>query len=101
MAYLHILQYLHPHFQVHALDLYGMGLSSRGNWKDDMLPKDVLSYFVEAVEEWRRGAGLKQFILVGHSFGGYLAAYYTSRYANRVSQLIFLSPAGMCAWTEE
>lgn len=44
---------------------------------------------------------INHFILVGHSFGGYIAANYMARYTNRVEQLIFLSPAGMCVWPEE
>jgi pimeloyl-ACP methyl ester carboxylesterase len=93
-------QHLYPHFQVHALDHYGMGLSSRGNWNDNMTPKEAVNYFVEAVEEWTRAVGLMRFILVGHSFGGFIASHYMRKYATKVQQLIFLSPAGMCVWPE-
>jgi len=74
-------QYLYPHFQVHALDTYGMGLSSRGNWNDNFTPKEAVDYFVGAVEEWRKAVGLKRFILVGHSFGGFIASFYMQKYA--------------------
>ncbi len=33
-------------------------------------------------------------VLLGHSFGGYLAACYTDTYPDRVARLIMLSPAG-------
>ena len=86
---------------MHALDLYGMGLSSRGDWNDDKTPEEVISYFIEAIEEWRKEVKLSSIILVGHSFGGYLAANYAEKYASRVQHLVFLSPAGICQWTEE
>lgn len=41
----------------------------------------VEGQFVESIEEWRKEVGLKKFILLGHSLGGYLAAAYTLRYA--------------------
>jgi len=49
LAYQRLFQPLRNHFQIHALDLYGMGLSSRGNWNDDMKSEEVISYYVEAI----------------------------------------------------
>ena len=72
-----------------------MGLSTRGNWCDDMTCEEVLDYYINAIEAWRTQLGLTDFILVGHSFGGYIAAHYTSRYIQHVRQLIFLSAAGV------
>lgn len=36
----------------------------------------------------------KKFILVGHSFGGYVAATYSMKYPDNLCKLVLLSPAG-------
>ena len=38
---------------------------------------------------------LTDFILVGHSFGGYIAGMYTERYSKHVKKLILMSPIGL------
>jgi cardiolipin-specific phospholipase len=38
--------------------------------------------------------GIKTFTLVGHSFGGYIAASYCEKYPGHVKRLVLLSPAG-------
>ena len=34
------------------------------------------AWFVDSFEEWRMAKNLSNFILLGHSFGGYVAAKY-------------------------
>lgn len=34
------------------------------------------SWFIDSFEEWRKAKDLSNFILLGHSFGGYIAAKY-------------------------
>lgn len=34
------------------------------------------AWFIESFEEWRKSKNLSNFILLGHSFGGYVAAKY-------------------------
>jgi len=34
------------------------------------------AWFIDSFEEWRRAKNLSNFILLGHSFGGYVAAKY-------------------------
>lgn len=36
MAFIKMFEPFKDRFQIHALDTFGMGLSSRGNWKDSM-----------------------------------------------------------------
>ena len=50
LTYVRTFQHLAPHFQIHALDTYGVGLSSRGHWHNKMSKEEVADYFVEAVE---------------------------------------------------
>jgi cardiolipin-specific phospholipase len=45
--------------------------------------------------------GIKTFTLVGHSFGGYIAANYCEKYPGHVRRLVLLSPAGTTEKTKE
>ena len=38
---------------------------------------------------------LTDFVLVGHSFGGYIAGMYTEKYPKHVKKLVLLSPIGL------
>jgi len=48
----------------------------------------TLPRFVEEVEEVRRGLGLDQFVLYGHSWGGMLAIDYALKYQGRLRGLV-------------
>lgn len=78
---------------VYAIDLPGFGRSSRPIFSLD--PKTAENEFVEMLEEWRIEVELnKEFILLGHSFGGYLSACYALKYPKYVKQLVFIDSWG-------
>ena len=62
----------------YAFDLLGFGRSSRPPFSSDQIVAETQS--VELIEDWRKEMGLKEMILLGHSFGGYLASSYEMRY---------------------
>jgi len=37
---------------------------------------------------------IDKFILMGHSFGGYIATCYSHKYQNHLNSLVLLSPVG-------
>lgn len=79
--------------KVYAFDVLGFGKSSRPKFdKSETAELEI----VESIERWRSRVGLNdKFILLGHSFGGYLALSYALQYPERVSHLILADPWGM------
>lgn len=87
-------------WKVYALDLLGMGRSSRSPFKIHAKDKDgkiaeAEAFFVDALEEWRIQRGLDRFTLLGHSLGGYLAVAYALKYPGHLNKLILASPVGI------
>ena len=74
----------------YAFDLLGFGRSSRPKFSND--PIEAENQFVDSIEEWRKEMKLEKFILVGHSFGGYLAALYSIKYPSFIKGLILADP---------
>jgi len=85
-------------FRLIIVDLYGFGQSARLKVDKEKLKRNIEAaenFFTDPIEKWRQIMGIKeQFILVGHSFGGYVATAYTLRYPINVKKLMLLSPAG-------
>ncbi|XP_066288461.1 (Lyso)-N-acylphosphatidylethanolamine lipase-like isoform X2 [Branchiostoma lanceolatum] len=87
------------HRSLYAFDILGFGRSSRPTFSTEA---DVIEEeFVNSIEEWREGVGLEKFILLGHSFGGFLAASYSLKHPDRVQHLILADPWGFAERTEK
>jgi hypothetical protein len=71
---------------LYAIDLLGFGRSSRLNFSKN--PLEAENQFVDSIEEWRRRMKIDNFILLGHSFGAYLATLYSLKYPKFVNALI-------------
>ncbi|KAI5753134.1 hypothetical protein M8J77_023812 [Diaphorina citri] len=80
------------HRPVYAIDVLGFGRSSRPRFSTD--PETVERQLVTSIEEWRKELKLQEMILLGHSFGGYLAFAYAIQYPDRVKHLILADPWG-------
>ncbi|KAG5666971.1 hypothetical protein PVAND_014975 [Polypedilum vanderplanki] len=77
---------------VYAIDLPGFGRSSRSNFDKDGEVAEM--QFIRSIEEWRKEVNLQKFVLLGHSFGAYLACSYTLTYPSRVHHLILADAWG-------
>jgi len=62
--------------------------------------EETEAWFIDSFEEWRKAKNLSNFILLGHSFGGYVAAKYALKHPEHVQHLILVGPAGFSSETE-
>lgn len=95
---------------VFAFDLLGFAKSSRPKWTFPKFGSNMTAlqqrkaeaetmeeYMVDSIEKWRRAIGgplSEKFILLGHSFGGYLCTAYALRYPEHVAHVILADPWG-------
>jgi len=91
-----------PGWKLYALDMLGMGNSSRPPFRVKAKTQqekitEAESWFIDALEDWRRVRNIEKFTLMGHSLGGYLAVSYAIKYPGRLNKLILASPAGIPA----
>ncbi|EON63566.1 hypothetical protein W97_02794 [Coniosporium apollinis CBS 100218] len=89
-----------PGWKLYALDLLGMGRSSRPPFRlhaKDRQGKitEAENWFIDALEEWRIERNIERFTLLGHSLGGYMAVAYALKYPGRLNKLILASPVGI------
>ncbi|OMO87471.1 Alpha/beta hydrolase-1 [Corchorus capsularis] len=85
--------YLAKYFKVIAIDQLGWGGSSRPDFTCKST-EETEAWFIDSFEEWRKAKDLSNFILLGHSFGGYVAAKYALKHPEHVQHLILVGPAG-------
>jgi cardiolipin-specific phospholipase len=58
--------------------------------------QETIDYFVDYLEKWRLAMdNLTDFILAGHSFGGYVVGNYALKYHQHIKKLLLLSPIGI------
>ncbi|KAJ8762236.1 hypothetical protein K2173_007392 [Erythroxylum novogranatense] len=80
-------------FKVIAIDQLGWGGSSRPDFTCRST-EETEAWFIDSFEEWRKAKNLTNFILLGHSFGGYVAAKYALKHPEHVQHLVLVGPAG-------
>lgn len=87
-------------WKVYALDLLGMGRSSRPPFRVHAKDRqrsitEAEDWFIDALEEWRVQKNIDRFTLLGHSLGGYMAVAYALKYPGHLNKLVLASPVGI------
>ena len=77
---------------VYAIDMIGFGGSSKPIFSDK--PCELIGQFVQSIEDWMTAVSLERVILLGHSFGGFVATHYALKFPDRVLKLILAEPWG-------
>ena len=98
-------------FEVHLYDQRGCGRSTRpierfvgDNFYQNMLDLDRtlgLGAQIADIERIRRILGQDKLILIGHSFGGFLATLYATEFPERVAALVLIAPADLVVFPAE
>ena len=92
-------------FRVHYYHQRGSGLSSRPvdrfdgeNWKKNsrvLYTALGVSRQISDIEEIRKILSAERIILIGHSYGGFLASLYAAEFPDRVAALVLIAPASV------
>lgn len=78
---------------VYAFDTLGFARSSRPAFSYE--PETIEQQFVDSIEQWRKVMGIEKMVLLGHSFGGFLASSYALKYPERLEHLILVDSWGV------
>lgn len=92
-----MIKHMSAHYEVITIDLLGMGASGRPDFNLSTY-NECLDYFMDSINRWVQLQGIAKdgkFILVGHSYGGYMAVNYALRYGEQIDKLVLLSSIGV------
>ncbi len=78
-------------FAVYVYDQFGSGASARAKDPDEY----TTARAVADLEALRKHIGAEKMLLLGHSYGGRIAATYLARHPDRVSRIVLSSPADL------
>lgn len=105
------LQPLAGAYRFHYYDQRGCGQSTRpidtfasGNYYKNMTTLDQtlgLGAQIADIERIRRLLGEEKLILIGHSWGGFLASLYAAEFPDRVEALILVAPADVLVMPQQ
>lgn len=95
LIYWKVIKALSEQYRLILVDTLGMGGSSRPDFNIED-PQEAVDFLISWLEVWRIKMGdLTGFVLGGHSFGGFIAGHYASKYTQHVKKLLLLSPFGV------
>lgn len=94
MIFFRLFKRLKEDYHVFAIDLLGMGCSSRPKFLA-RTKEEAEWFYIQSLEKWRKKLKLGPMNLVAHSFGGYISSRYALKFPENVRKLILWSPHGM------
>ena len=81
-------------YDVYAIDLLGFGMSDHEPFTAKTA-EEAEAHYVQSLHRFQSALKLDRVIILGHSFGGMIAAAYALRYPSLVQALILVSPVGV------
>lgn len=87
--WLKVVPMLSKHYRLVIPDIIGSGYS------DKPTVEYTIDFFLEFILDFLGKLRIERMNLVGSSFGGFIAAEFAIRFANRVNKLILAAPAGI------
>lgn len=90
-TWVHVAPFFIKEHNVIAIDLPGFGFSELKGGRTFF----KIAEHCHAIENLVDHLALESFVLIGHSFGGWIAAQYASAHPQRIEQLILINTAGV------
>ena len=88
--------YLSQCFDIYAIDIPGFGRSNIVNRDGSLLYHQLgIIYYNKVIENYLRIKDVRDAILIGHSFGGFIAGNYCIHTKTGIKQVILIEPAGL------
>ncbi len=88
-SFLPLVPFLYQHYRLFFLDLPGFGQSEKP-------PLNFSSFdYAGVITAWLKKRNLKKIVLVGHSFGGKIAAIISTENPQMVKKLILIASSGL------
>lgn len=98
--YFKVIAELRQHYHIYCLDLFGFCSSGRPNF-DNHTAEQVCQTHAHVFEQWRKNLKITDFVLAGHSLGGYLVHQWVKLKNPPIKALYLLSPAGFTNKTDD
>ena len=92
--FIHSLEALASRYDTYAIDLLGFGMSDHDPFRATT-PQEAEAHYTDSLHRLQLALGIEQVILLGHSFGGMIAAAYALRYPACTRAIILVSPVGI------
>lgn len=80
------------HYQTIIYDQRGTGKSTVANPNNQTITMDLMA---EDIENLRKHLKINQWTILGHSFGGIMAAFYATKHPETIEKIIFSSSGGV------
>jgi 2-hydroxy-6-oxonona-2,4-dienedioate hydrolase len=87
--WLRVVPGLSKYYRLVIPDIIGSGYS------DKPTVEYTIEFFLEFIQDFLEQLGVERMNLLGSSFGGFLAAEFAIRFADRVKKLVLAAPAGI------
>ena len=92
--FIHSLEALASRYDVYSVDLLGFGMSDHDAFHAKT-PQEAEAHYTDSLHRLQLALGIDQVVLLGHSFGGMIAAAYALRFPAFTRAIILVSPVGI------